>query len=628
VAALALLPFVGAFRNQFVNWDDYETLVNNPHYRGWAWPQLRWMLTTFYMGHYQPLSWLTFSLDHAVWGANPAGYHLTNLLLHALNAALFLLVTRLLLSEAGARESPALDFAAALAALIFALHPLRVESVAWATERRDVLSGGFFLLTVYGYLRCHTGSAPRRRWFWISLAAYFLSLAAKAAAITLPVVLLLLDIYPLGRWAEERGSNRAAIFREKAPFLVLALAFAALALLAQHSAGALRPVRQYFFSYRLGQAAYGVIFYLWKSLLPFDLSPLYELPYDFAEWTAVFTTSAILASTLTLGFFLARKRWPAGLACWIYYVVMLAPVLGVAQSGPQLVADRYSYLACMSWAVLIGGGFFRLWSSAALRRRREIAIGSAVVSGCILVVLGILASRQTAVWRDTPTLWRHVIAVAPPSSIAHYNLGRELEEEGKFAAALDYYNQAIAINPANPDAHYNLARVLARQGMEPQAIEHYRLALAIRPGDADTHNNLGLLLARRGDLDASLAEFRRAIAIDPSYGKAFFNLGRLLARQGRLDEAAENYRQALKLNPKESEILIGLSEVAVQQQRWDEAAVYLRRLVALKPDSADAHTALARALAAQGNKIEAEKHYEEAVRLLKSAAPRDESAGR
>lgn len=625
VALISFLAFGAALHNQFVNWDDYETLVNNPHYRGWSWPQLRWMWTTFHMGHYQPLSWLTFNLDFTIWGLNPTGYHLTNLLLHTANAVVFFFVARLLLTYAfrlaDARPNSALDLAAAFAALIFSIHPLRVESVAWATERRDVLSGCFFLFTLYSYLRCQADPKRRRQWFLISLAAYFLSLAAKATAITLPVVLLLLDIYPLRRWSERSSSDRRKILWEKAPFLILAVIFGALALLAQQRAGALRPVKQYFFSYRLGQAAYGVIFYLWKSILPANLSPLYELPYDFADWTAVFVLSAILAVAITLGFFFARRRWPAGLACWIYYLVLLAPVLGVAQSGPQLVADRYSYLACMSWAVLIGGGFFKAWQIGSSDPRRGIVIAGFAAAGCILIVFGLLTFRQTEVWRDTRTLWRYVIAVAPPSSIAHYNLGREFEDQGKFTEALDYYNKAVSINPANPDAHYNLARLLARQGQHVEAIKHYRLALAIRPNDADSHNNLGLLLASSGDLDASLAEFHQAIRLDSGYAKGYFNIGRILTRQGRFENAEENYRHALQLSPDEAEILSGLSELLMQQKRWDEAVVYLRQVVALKPQSPNAHIALARALVAQGNKVEAEQRYQDALRLLKSETP-------
>ncbi|MGH7872246.1 MAG: hypothetical protein ACREQO_08510, partial [Candidatus Binatia bacterium] len=355
------MSFLPALRNDFVNWDDYETILNNVHFRGFGRSQLRWMFTTFHMGHFQPLSWFTFALDYSIWGTNPIGYHLTNLLFHTANAVLFFLLCRQLLSAAfqlsmGERNGQ-IDLAAALAALLFSIHPLRVESVAWATERRDVLSGLFFLSMLYAYVHAQgsTEKHSRKTWLVLSLIALFLSLTAKATAITAPAILLLLDVYPLrrfsGPWRSWLGTDGRRILWEKIPFALCAGFFAALAVFAQHEVGALRPVRQYFFSYRLGQAVYGTIFYLWKSIFPFNLSPLYELPYDFEIWVPIFILCGAAALIISVTLILLRRRWPAGVACWIYYLVLLAPVLGIAQSGPQFVADRYSYLACASWPV-------------------------------------------------------------------------------------------------------------------------------------------------------------------------------------------------------------------------------------------------------------------------------------
>jgi protein O-mannosyl-transferase len=543
-------------------------------------------------------------------------------------AAIFILARRLLSkSFQVAEDAPilGLDVAAALAALLFAVHPLRVESVAWATERRDVLSGLFFLLTLSFYIRSQDDSEThlRRTWFAMALIAHFFSLTAKATAITMPAVLLLLDIYPMRRiswrWQSWFGFDGRKVLWEKAPFIVLAVLFAIIALFAQQRAGALRPVQQYFFTYRVGQAAYGIIFYLWKSILPLALSPLYELPFDFDVWTPIFVLSGIAAVSITVALFLLRHRWPAGLACWVYYLVLLAPVLGVAQSGPQLVADRYSYLSCMSWAILAAGGFFHLWQSADRRpARRRVLIATSVIVIAVLIGLGEIAIKQTRVWHDTRTLWQHVIAVAPQSSIAYYNLGRMLEDENKPKDALAYYNYALTINPAYADAHYNLARLLAKQGLQVQAIDHYRQSLAIRPNDADAHNNLGLLLALRGEVEPSLEEFQKAVRIDPNYGKAFFNMGRIIARQGKPDEAIQNYRRALQLNPDEVAVLTELGDELARQGQLDEAIVHLTKAVTVKPGLPDAHVALARALAAQGKIMEAEKHYREALRQLKS----------
>jgi protein O-mannosyl-transferase len=623
VALVSFSAFLPALANQFVNWDDYETLLDNSRYRGLAWSHLRWMFTTFYMGHYQPLSWLSFALDYLVWGTDPVGYHLTNLILHALNAALFFFLARLLLVRALAIRDRNRQFAitlgAALAALLFSLHPLRVESVVWATERRDVLSGLFYFAALYCYVSADQSDQSRRRLLGVSVLLYALSLFAKGTAMTLPAVLLLLDVYPLERlpgapsgWF--RPKYRAVLW-EKLPYIILAAVFAVVAITAQQNTGALRPVQQYFLSYRLGQAFYGFCFYLWKSFVPLHLSPLYELPFDFDAWMPLFYLCgfAVLAITVTL--YCLRRRWPALLASWLYYLVLLVPVAGLAQSGPQLVADRYSYLSCLSWALLAGGGLARFMNSAggvAARSRLVVAPFAAVV----LMTLAVLSWQQSKVWRDTTTLWRRVIAVAPKSSIAYYNLARTYEDQGVFPQSLQYYRRALENNPLNADAQYNLARLLAKRGMVAEAIAGYRRALQIRPKDADAHNNLGLLIARRGDVEAATVEFHAAIKIDPQYAKAFFNLGRLSAERGELEKALDNYRQALARDPNQIEILLGLAETLGRLKKFDEAEIHLQKAVSLYPNSPDAHTSLARVLAAQGRKVEAERHYQDAIRLL------------
>jgi protein O-mannosyl-transferase len=628
VGLVTFTVFIQALSNDFVNWDDHETLLNNSRYRGLGWTELRWMFTTFHMGHYQPLSWVSFAIDFLVWGTNPVGYHLTNVVLHALNAVLFFFLARLLLSVAvksNDQSENMVRVSAGLAALLFSVHPLRVESVAWATERRDVLSGFFFVLTLYAYVRAHLSSDDRRRRasLALSFAAFVLSLTAKATAITLPVVLLLLDVYPLrrlqGTWRSCLQPEARKILWEKLPFAALGILFAIVAAFAQRSVGALRPVQQYFLSYRLGQAAYASFFYIWKSFFPAKLSPLYELPYDFDAWMPLFILCAVAAAAITIGLYALRRHWPAGLASWVYYVVILAPVMGIAQSGPQLVANRYSYFSCMSWAVLMGGGFLRLWNCARESTERRPALFATFALAILaLLVLGIMTWKQSEVWRDTKTLWQSVIAVRPESSIAHYNLGRIYEDEGKLDKGIESYRRAVSINPTYAEAHYNLARLLARQGMPDEAINHYRQVLRIRPDDADTHNNLGLLLWLKGQFKASLAELRTAVQIDPNYAKAFFNMGRIYASEGDFDNAVLHYEKALTLNPKEGEIYLGLGNALARRGQAEAAIGYFREAVKLRPDFAEAYVALARSLAAQGNKDEAERYYQEALRLLKS----------
>jgi protein O-mannosyl-transferase len=580
--------------NEFVEWDDYDNLVNNRHYRGLGGTQLRWMWTTFHMGPYQPLSWMTFGLDYLIWGMNPVGYHLTNVLVHAGNAILFYFICRHLLyvarSAAEPQESRQLRLSAAFAALFFAIHPLRVESVAWATERRDVLSGFFFLWTVYCYLRGNSNTqagAPARRWITIALFAYVLSLLAKAMAITLPIVLLILDIYPLRRlpgnprqWFAPAARQ---VFKEKIPFILMALPFAVLALMGQQQASALKSLESYGVVSRLAQALYGASFYLWKTLVPVNLSPLYEIPPDFSPLDPRIVAGGVATVIITVSLYLLKNRWPVGLACWIYSVVVVAPVLGIVPTGPQLVADRYSYLACLSWAVFGGGLLLSSLSSSV--QQRSVApsrVAAATIAVFVMGTFALLTWKQTEIWRNTATLWSHALRTEPNSSIAHYNL----------------------------------ARFLAKRGDHAGAIAHYRRALSIRP-DADTHNTLGLLLAIRGELEASIEEFHKAAEADPQYARAFFNLGRVYARLDEPERAVQNYQRALQLSPNEAEIHLGLGNVLARQGHLQAASDHFEKAVKLKPDFADGHVALARSLAAQGKKQDAEKHYEQALQLLK-----------
>ncbi|MGH7358008.1 MAG: hypothetical protein ACREJR_04230, partial [Candidatus Rokuibacteriota bacterium] len=354
VAGVSFLVFLPALDNGFV-WDDRPNLLANPHYRGLGWDRLRWMATAFHMGHYIPTTWLSLALDHAAWGMNPVGYHLTNVVLHALNAGLFCLVAARLLRRATALTGWPLAVAASGAALFFAIHPLRVESVAWVTERRDLVSGAFLLVTVLLYLSAgETEGAPRRGWLAASVVTFGLALTAKSIVMTFPAVLVLLNVYPLGRMTLARpwtGVRRVAW--EVSPFLLLSTLLAGAAVAAQmpHALGT------YPWPTRIAVAFYALWFYLVKTLVPVNLSPLYEVPIPLHPLEPRFVVSVVGVLAVSAAVVAMRRRWPAGLALWTYYVVALSPTLGLAvRAGFQLGADRYTYLACLGWALLVGTG--------------------------------------------------------------------------------------------------------------------------------------------------------------------------------------------------------------------------------------------------------------------------------
>src|SRR5437867_4203422 len=283
IALVTFAAFLPVLQNQFVDWDDQRNFLDNHHYRGLRWTHLRWMWTT-HLGHYIPLTWMTLGLDYLLWGMNPVGYHLTNLLLHAANAVVFFFVVRRLLTRALSSPSErgqALALSAGFASLVFAIHPLRVESVAWATERRDVLSGLFYLLTILSYLRAYERGARGRRSYWLSVALFACALLSKSMAVSLPVVLLILEVYPLRRLGGSLGWSRASarrVYVEKIPFVLLAAAASAIALMAQLSNRGMVSVAHLSALDRLAVSAYGLTFYLWKTVVPLDLSPLYMLP--------------------------------------------------------------------------------------------------------------------------------------------------------------------------------------------------------------------------------------------------------------------------------------------------------------------------------------------------------------
>jgi protein O-mannosyl-transferase len=658
VVALTVAAFYPALQNKFVNWDDYKNIVENPHYRGLGWTNIQWMFTTFHVGHFQPLSWVTLGIDYVLWGMNPSGYHLTSLLLHAATAVVFFFVARELLSIASGSEENqvAVWIGAAIAALMFALHPLRVESVAWATERRDVLSGLFYTLTILAYLYARRGGQRRGKWYWAALGLFLCAILSKSLTVTLPAVLLLLDIYPLRRLGGSQGwwnKTARAVYWEKVPFALLSLVFSAVAFIALAQIENMASLQRLGLLDRLTISVYGLWFYFWKTVAPFKLSPLYELPTELEFSSPSFMLSYV-AVILAVGLGLAlRRRQPwVGIAGLVYFVTLL-PVLGIFHNGPQIVADRYSYLACMGWALLAGAGARYFWQASVdgRMRRRNFVLGS-WLTAVILFGLGFLTWRQTQVWHDPETLWNYVLLTTGESLFARNNLGNALAAEGRFDEAVDQFQRALRIDPNDPDAVYNLGNALARQGNFEAAGKQLQQALKINPNNAMAAYDLGNVRARQGRFDEAMDQFQRALKIDPGLAKAHYNMGGLLTQQAKLDEAIAHFRQVMRLAPGDGRPAFHLAQIFSRQGKFDEAIRHYRlalridpanvkaryylavtlaeqgdfqgagkefqESLRIEPNLAEAHAGLARALSAQGKKDEAVRHYQEAVRLLKS----------
>jgi Flp pilus assembly protein TadD len=629
VSVLLGLIVVGVFLpglwGEFLDWDDTLNFLENPHYRGLGPAELRWMITAFHHGHYVPVTWLTLGLDYVLWGMNPFGYHLTNLLLHAANTILVYLLAIQLMGAVG-RDSQAMDpslrIGSAAAALLFALHPLRVEPVAWVTERRELLCAFFFLLAVLAYLRAWRArdgdGGLERRWYWASVVLFGLAVFSKSMAITLPLVLLILDVYPLRRLDSGMGHwARRALIRvsaEKIPFVILSLTTAAIALFAYARTENLTSLEKVGWADRLALSGLSPVFYLAKTAIPVYLSPIYERPesLDPLAWRFAVAWAVIVAVT-SLAIALCG-RFPAFLVVWASYILMLLPVVGIVQHGHHFAADRYTYLPMIGWALLAGGS---LGTILARPQRGTSRHAGAVAIGLVLsalIVLAVLTRQQVMIWRDSSALWTHALTVQR-SAVAHSNFGRMLALRGKFDEAASHFGQAIRIRPAYAIAHNNLGLALASQGQLEEATRQYQEAIRLRPRYADPHYNLGLTLAGQGKLVEAVSEYRRALELRPDLGPAHQSLAVALSDLGQWPEALEHFRDGVRINPDSAEAHTGLGIALARGGDLPGAIRHFREAVRLQPDDPRAHNNLGLALAQQGQLPEATLHFREAVRL-------------
>jgi Flp pilus assembly protein TadD len=545
VAALGFLAFLPALGADFVNWDDEISFLRNIHYRGLGLAHLQWMATTTLLGHWSPLTWLTWSFDYVVGGLNPVGYHLTSVLIHAVNIALLVLVARRLLAQGFALSpsSPAIAAGAVFAALVFGIHPLRAESVAWVSGRRDVLCATFYLLATLAYLRGVAGGgriAPR--WWAISVAAFAGALLSKASAMTLPLTLLLIDLYPLRR----RTLGWRPLIVEKLPYVALAAGAAVMAIVARQEGGNITDYGRYGLGARVALTAYTLWFYPWKSLWPTGLAAGYELPAQISLWEPRFALALVAVIVITTALILLRARWPAALAAWVGSAIVLAPISGVVHSGEQLAADRYSYLACLGLAVLAGAALASVMQRGGATRLAAVV---AVVAGVVVGALGVATWIQTATWHDSETLWRHAVKLDPTCSLCVSNLGRMVARTGRLDEAEAHIARAIALRPDRAGPHENMGVVMLARGRVQEATTAFRRVVTIRPWHGPSRNNLGVALAEAGRDAEAEKEFREAARLSPQLVDAPANLGALYLRQRRFDDAVPVLRQAVTLDP-------------------------------------------------------------------------------
>jgi len=621
LALIVITAFIPTLDNGFVEWDDHKNFLGNPFFRGLGAAQVKWAWSTFWLGAYQPLGWLLFEAQYVFWKLDPRGYHLASLVLHAANAViLYILAVTLLIRcrTNSCLKSPwTCALGAGLATALFAVHPLRVEAVAWASCQPYLPCALFSMLAVLAYLRAFPmDSSPRWGWLVGSFVLFVAALLSKAVAVSLPAVLLILDVYPLrrfrdgpGRWF---GSAARKVWWEKVPFVMVSLVFMGLAIAAKPRSRF--PIERYGASAGIAQACYGIWFYILKTVLPLDLNACYPSPREISWLASPFLLSILGTLGMSAGSFLRRRRWPGLLAAWLSYLVILAPNSGIIRISDQLAADRYSYLAMLGWVILAAACLCRLWQTSSWARPGAIGI----ITLCLGALLGLLPMtwNQCRTWRDSGTLWTHALNHGAGNNWpAHNNLGLVLYGQGKIEEAAAHYTEALRLNPGYADAHNNLGVFLCRQGNYEAAAAQYAEALRLDPGHPDARSNLGLELFRQGKYEAAEARFAEVLRLDPGHAKAHYNLGSVLDSQGKLEEAATHYAEALRLNPGHADARNNLGLELFRQGEYEAAAARFAEALRLDPGHAKAHYNLGSVLDSQGKLEAAATHYAEALRL-------------
>jgi len=606
---------------EFVNYDDPEYVTSNDWIqRGLTLDGVIWAFGNAWSDNWHPLTWLSHMLDVSLFGSGATGPHLVNLLFHGCNAALVFLVLEQMTSS---------RWPSAFVAGLFAVHPLHVESVAWISERKDVLSSFFFLLSLWWYIRYARTAAvvtdtppstpPRSNWwratfrsrlYWLAILFFALGLLCKPMLVTLPFLFLLLDYWPLNRIAEFPSGRRSFInlILEKVPFLALAGISCVVTLIVQKEGGAVHSLVTLPVSGRLANAGISYARYLGKMIWPVNLALPYPHPGHWPSHQSF--AAALLVACLSWAAWLNRKRAPFVLAGWLWFLGMLVPVIGLVQVGMQAMADRYTYLPALGIFIIIAWTGARAWRALGLP-----AWLAALVATSVLLVLAARTRDQLRVWQNSETLFRHTLLVTSRNYDASINLGSFFDDENRLDEALEQYQQAMRSYPNDAVALNKIGSIFARKNDNERAIEYYRRAALANPAFSDPHSNLGVLFKKQGQPELAITEYREALRISSGNPEAHNNLANLLFSQGQVQEAVSHYRRAVAIFPRFAAALNNLAWALAQQGNYPEAVASCERAVNIKPQDASLRESFGELLLQLGRNDEARQQYAKAVEL-------------
>ena len=546
LVGIVWIVFGQTLGHEFINYDDHEYVYENPRVMsGLSLGGIGWAFTHVHSSNWHPLTTISHMLDCSLFGLQPWGHHFTNVLLHS-GAAIFLFLALLELTDA--------RWASAFVAALFAIHPLRVESVAWIAERKDVLSGLFFMLILWRYAVYARARRPTSRQYVLIVVLFALGLMCKPTLVTVPFLLLLLDYWPLRRIPEK--SLRDLVI-EKIPFFVLSAASCIATVLAQEKT--INTLDEFSLGSRIGNAMVSYIAYIGQMIWPAGLAVFY--PYPEGGWTVLQSIPAFLVLVIiSAAFFIGRKKYPYLLGGWLWFLGMLIPMIGIVQVGNQTRADRYTYLAQIGLYLLL------TWSAVELLtkwpRFRQTLI---VIAVLIVTALIVDSYTETSFWQNSEKLWNRALATTSRNHIAHANLGNALmKKEGRVDEGIAHCRQALEIHSNYPEAHNYLGYGLASKGQWADAITSFRAALRRNPNFPEAHNNLAISLSQLGKHDEALAECQAGLLIKKDYVEGHCNMALILLQLGRRDEAFNHLREALRLKPGDPQIVALAAQLGVR----------------------------------------------------------------
>ena len=566
---------------EFINFDDPQYVVDNHQVgRGLTFEGTKWAFTTMHAANWHPLTWLSHMLDVQMYGMNAGAHHLTNVIFHILNSMLLFVLLH--------RMTGAL-WRSAMVAALFAVHPLHVESVAWISERKDVLSTFFGLLALLAYAEY----VKRPGWvrYGAALLFFALGLMSKPMVVTLPFLMLVLDYWPLNRYPEQGGFWRfAALVKEKLPFFAMAAASCVATMIAQDRGGAVAPLEMYSFGVRLTNALVAYVMYMGKMIWPVNLSVFYPHPGIRPLWQVA--GASLLLLGITSFALMQTKRRPWFAVGWLWYLGTLVPVIGLMQVGKQAIADRYTYLPYIGLFLIIS------WTTieAMMHQRYSHPLVRLLIGIFLITGLTTASHHQIKHWRNDVALYSNAIKIEPDNELAHYNLGVAFAQKAEYEQAQRHFEESLRVNPANKKAYDDLGRIASLQGDHKSAVSYYSSALNFKSNDPDTLFSLSSAHVELKQPDKSFEYLAKVLDIDPNHFQAGVAMGIALARRGMNERAEAQFKKVIQNHPLNAEGYNNLGVFMANNGRYTEAIQYLKKSLEIDPDNNTARNHLGRAL--------------------------------